>query len=148
MSDRDYDPETGRWLSKDPILFGGGDTNLYGYVMADPVNFIDPLGLFDLPSDPRGLPPGWRRDPTHLDPNGERWRYGDSDRYLDFHKGREGQPKWGGKDHWHDSQCPKDHKLPGEHVPDPEPGEDGNPAFSPLGPLFRFLPILIPILVP
>jgi hypothetical protein len=26
-------------------LFAGGDTNLYGYVMNDPVNFIDPNGL-------------------------------------------------------------------------------------------------------
>jgi RHS repeat-associated protein len=43
---RDYDPETGRWTSKDPILFNGGDANLYGYVMADPVNFIDPIGLW------------------------------------------------------------------------------------------------------
>lgn len=43
---RDYDPLTGRWTSKDPILFAGGDTNLYGYVLQDPVNFIDPLGLF------------------------------------------------------------------------------------------------------
>jgi RHS repeat-associated protein len=42
---RDYDPEIGRWISKDPILFGGNDTNLYGYVMQDPVNFIDPMGL-------------------------------------------------------------------------------------------------------
>ncbi|WP_374033379.1 RHS repeat-associated core domain-containing protein [Bdellovibrio bacteriovorus] len=42
---RDYDPETGRWTSKDPILFNGGDTNLYGYVFSDPVNFIDPTGL-------------------------------------------------------------------------------------------------------
>jgi uncharacterized protein RhaS with RHS repeats len=42
--DRYYDPETGLWLSKDPIRFNGGDTNLYGYVMQDPVNFIDPDG--------------------------------------------------------------------------------------------------------
>ena len=42
---RDYDPSTGRWLSKDPILFGGRDTNLYGYVMNDPINLIDPSGL-------------------------------------------------------------------------------------------------------
>lgn len=41
---RDYDPETGRWLSKDPILFEGGDANLYGYVINDPVNKIDPTG--------------------------------------------------------------------------------------------------------
>ncbi len=41
---RDYDPSLGRWLSKDPILFEGGDTNLYGYVMNDPVNWIDPTG--------------------------------------------------------------------------------------------------------
>jgi RHS repeat-associated protein len=41
---RDYDSQTGRWLSKDPIGFEGGDTNLYGYVIQDPVNFIDPTG--------------------------------------------------------------------------------------------------------
>jgi RHS repeat-associated protein len=41
---RDYDPQVGRWTAKDPILFAGGDTNLYGYTLADPVNFIDPLG--------------------------------------------------------------------------------------------------------
>jgi RHS repeat-associated protein len=41
---RDYDAFTGRWTAKDPILFAGGDTNLYGYVLNDPVNFIDPQG--------------------------------------------------------------------------------------------------------
>jgi hypothetical protein len=25
-------------------LFDGGDTNLYGYVLSDPVNFVDPFG--------------------------------------------------------------------------------------------------------
>jgi RHS repeat-associated protein len=42
---RDYDGETGRWLAKDPILFAGGDTNLYAYVANDPINHIDPAGL-------------------------------------------------------------------------------------------------------
>jgi RHS repeat-associated protein len=43
---RDYDPDTGRWTAKDPILFAGGDTDLYGYVLNDPVNLVDPEGLF------------------------------------------------------------------------------------------------------
>jgi len=43
---RDYDPDIGRWTAKDPILFAGGDTDLYGYVLNDPVNLIDPEGLF------------------------------------------------------------------------------------------------------
>jgi RHS repeat-associated protein len=41
---RDYDPETGRWTAKDPIGFAGGDPNLYGYVLNDPVNLVDPEG--------------------------------------------------------------------------------------------------------
>ncbi|MDH5607433.1 MAG: RHS repeat-associated core domain-containing protein, partial [Anaerolineae bacterium] len=41
---RDYDAFTGRWTSKDPIGFAGGDVNLYGYVLNDPVNLIDPNG--------------------------------------------------------------------------------------------------------
>ncbi len=41
---RDYDPDTGRWTAKDPIGFGGGDTDLYGYCVNDPVNRMDPSG--------------------------------------------------------------------------------------------------------
>jgi len=44
---RDYDPDVGRWTAKDPILFYGGDTDLYGYCLNDPVNAIDPYGLRD-----------------------------------------------------------------------------------------------------
>jgi RHS repeat-associated protein len=42
---RDYDPEVGRWTAKDPIGFGGGDTNLFGYCYNDPVNLIDETGF-------------------------------------------------------------------------------------------------------
>ena len=42
---RDYDARIGRWTNKDPIRFKGGDSNLFGYVLQDPVNFIDPSGL-------------------------------------------------------------------------------------------------------
>jgi RHS repeat-associated protein len=41
---RDYDPSTGRWTAKDPIGFAGGDADLYGYVLNNPVNFVDPTG--------------------------------------------------------------------------------------------------------
>ncbi len=42
---RDYDAETGRWTAKDPVLFNGGQANLYAYVGNDPVNRFDPSGL-------------------------------------------------------------------------------------------------------
>jgi RHS repeat-associated protein len=42
---RDYDPEVGRWISKDPIGFAGGETNLFGYTFADPVNLSDSEGM-------------------------------------------------------------------------------------------------------
>jgi len=45
---RDYDAETASWITKDPIQFDGGNSNLYGYVLGDPVNFIDPTGLVDV----------------------------------------------------------------------------------------------------
>ncbi len=48
---RDYDPAIGRWTAKDPIGFNGGDVDLYGYVLNDPVNLVDPTGLI-IPGDP------------------------------------------------------------------------------------------------
>jgi RHS repeat-associated protein len=41
---REYAPAIGRWLTKDPILFAGGDTNLYEYTLADPINLTDSDG--------------------------------------------------------------------------------------------------------
>ena len=45
MRARYYDPEVGRFISRDPIGFAGGDINLYAYVAANPVTWVDPLGL-------------------------------------------------------------------------------------------------------
>jgi RHS repeat-associated protein len=42
---RPYDPNQARWLSRDPSGENSG-TNLYEFVGGDPINFVDPLGLF------------------------------------------------------------------------------------------------------
>ena len=49
---RYYNPQTGRFLSEDPISFAAGDTNLYRYVFNNPVNLIDPTGLIQVPGMP------------------------------------------------------------------------------------------------
>ncbi len=41
---RDYDAEIGRWITKDPLLLGGG-SNVYAYVGNDPINLTDISGL-------------------------------------------------------------------------------------------------------
>lgn len=42
---RDYNPEIGRWTSGDPILSAAGGTNLYAYVLGDPINLVDVDGF-------------------------------------------------------------------------------------------------------
>ncbi len=42
---RYYSPALGRFLQNDPLGYGGGSFNLYGYVNNDPLNLFDPLGL-------------------------------------------------------------------------------------------------------
>ncbi|MFT6630083.1 MAG: RHS repeat-associated protein [Bacteriovoracaceae bacterium] len=42
---RNYNPNSGRFISEDPIGFGGEDFNLYRYVEKNPVLYFDPEGL-------------------------------------------------------------------------------------------------------
>jgi RHS repeat-associated protein len=49
---RYYDPKVGRFVTKDPIGFGGGDYNIYAYVNNSPINRGDPMGLGWLDSWP------------------------------------------------------------------------------------------------
>jgi len=41
---RDYDPDSGTWTAKDPVLFASGDIYLYEYCSSDPINRADPTG--------------------------------------------------------------------------------------------------------
>jgi len=43
---RYYDANMGRFISEDPMGFSSGTINFYNYVGNNPINFIDPLGLF------------------------------------------------------------------------------------------------------
>jgi hypothetical protein len=58
---RDYDPRTGRWLQRDPILFDGGQANLYEYTFDDPLDYVDPTGEV-------GYGPGHNNVPGPKDP--------------------------------------------------------------------------------
>lgn len=42
---RSYSPRMLRFLSRDPLLYQAGSTNLYAFVGGDPINHRDPLGL-------------------------------------------------------------------------------------------------------
>jgi RHS repeat-associated protein len=53
---RYYSPKLQRFISEDPLGFGGGDVNLYAYVGNDPVRFSDPLGLRPLEDDSSSIP--------------------------------------------------------------------------------------------
>ncbi len=50
LEQRYYDPALGRFISQDPLGVAAG-VNLYGYSDNDPVNAVDPTGLWVTPAD-------------------------------------------------------------------------------------------------
>ncbi|WP_325645713.1 RHS repeat-associated core domain-containing protein [Humidesulfovibrio sp.] len=51
---RDYDADTGRFTTLDPMGAKGGDSDWYGYCVDDPVNRVDAWGLDDEDAGAKG----------------------------------------------------------------------------------------------
>jgi len=75
---RYYDPNAGRFLTKDPIGFAGGDVNLYRMVVNNPVNYRDPLGLWPPEIHNKIIWEAFESLPLHL-----RWAIEEGSRYAD-----------------------------------------------------------------
>jgi RHS repeat-associated protein len=85
---RDYDMRVGRWTTKDPISFRGGDFDLYNYAMGDPLNLLDangretcvaiwplssgePHSMMKISRDENGSPLLWDPNGNYPGPNGQ-----------------------------------------------------------------------------
>ncbi|MCP4021329.1 MAG: RHS repeat-associated core domain-containing protein, partial [Desulfobacteraceae bacterium] len=68
---RFYQPKVGRWLKRDPLQEAGG-LNLYGFVLNNPVNWVDPLGLERKPGK---TPPtkAWPKPPRNVAGKKPKW---------------------------------------------------------------------------
>jgi RHS repeat-associated protein len=139
---RAYDPDLGRWDSRDPIGEIGG-LNLYEYSRDDPSDLSDPQGLIPQPPASYPRPPGWNSSwqwrypegiskkctPRWFDPEGGEWHWHGADRWhdtghWDYNPWKTWNTKW--------QNLPVDGPAP---APTPEP--------SPV-PWWRSLPDLVP----
>jgi RHS repeat-associated protein len=125
---RDYEPQIGRWLMKDPVRWQGRQSNLFVYVGNDPVNGTDPRGTWYTAACKAAIWAGCRQ-------------------------GCSGGTSWGAKAvcstlcnaagkymfcEWHDSGEPEPQQPDGGMCaapePEPEPGRPCDPTVSSCGP--------------
>ena len=97
---RYFDPASGRFVSEDPLRFGGDGPSFYVYVNNDPTDFVDPLGLkcCNVPAHPPDESPEYNMSQART--NGYQWWFNTV--------GQWGGPwdykNWGGQKHpeWDD----------------------------------------------
>ena len=77
LRNRYYDPRIGRFISKDPIGFAGGDVNLFRYVGNNAVNYTDPYGLQE-------RPPVYPTRPVIPIPPGQTYQMCINNAYIDY----------------------------------------------------------------
>ncbi|MGE5734382.1 MAG: RHS repeat-associated core domain-containing protein [Acidobacteriota bacterium] len=153
---RYLDPATGRFITEDPLRFGGG-TDFYAYVDNSPVNEIDPWGLTAGPKNPRA---GTRCRPTDSCSQ-LRGKILLLERTINSHQGWDwtmGWPRGGGRHSqeiagfWnalarcfniYEKKCKKDQKQcdKDEGFPDPQPTPQPDPPTT-------FMPIPIDPIIP
>ena len=89
---RYYDPQGGRFISKDPISYAGG-LNLYVYA-PNPIEWTDPLGLTKFPVDAGRKPTSEKRNQNSKCPCRKKWEVNRYDRLCEGHVGGVGQVKY------------------------------------------------------
>ena len=100
---RYYNWERGSFTQEDPVAFQGQDVNLYAYVLNNPINYTDGIGLFMFPSDPSGLNNRIWEEYSNVpverkgDLNGQRWFRNTEGEKIRF----DPNDKKGAYPHWH-----------------------------------------------
>jgi RHS repeat-associated protein len=85
---RYYSPTLGRFISEDPLGFGGGNFNLYAYANDAPVAYTDPTGLSTtiiILQDPIGPASIGSHSAVYIDNNGDPMLYDPAGSYSTDH---------------------------------------------------------------
>jgi RHS repeat-associated protein len=117
-----YDPVCGRWLSKDPIGISGG-LNMYAFCGNNPVNFVDPMGLFRFGERPlEGMPQGSQTVVDIISPIGGLIQRGTNSKLVHehgfFEDGSGENIGFGPNGRFNEDPSGKGYRLSGEHYND------------------------------
>jgi RHS repeat-associated protein len=140
---RAYDPDLGRWISRDPIGIAGG-LNLYRYVSNDPLRYVDPSGLTPIPAPtgpdgeplppPIPLPPDKAGQPNRwvpVDGSGARPTKWKPERPCPSDRGGQPSASWDPNGHWDGDDGtgkPRQHYNPDGSLINPiQPDNSQNP---------------------
>jgi RHS repeat-associated protein len=100
---RDYDPDSGTWTAKDPILFASAEFDLYCYCGNDPIGHRDRWGLYglaDATADIQALGHWWAYESIvpgpYGNPDPNSWgSWGDTSTWSNIFDGPQRGTAWG-----------------------------------------------------